>query len=1386
MGVKYLAVSLIVILLIGSILILSPRYTGFTSYVYGSNSSLKIWDDTDPEGGNKEKYTYPTSYRIKGYTRCIDKSESEWNVHFFANYTNNTGDPIEDGNCKIRFNETGWSDWYDMSYNYSSKLFEYNKSFNYDGNISWEVNCTCDFDDPLATNDSVLIKNTPPCIFAKNIQGYLSNQTITEDIDMPWDYNFSANCTDDDFNDLGYLSYNYIEENTTLTNFTLNSNTGILRVNVTNSNYTGSKIIVLTVKDEGPTPDAATLPIEINGYNDPPQFTNLPNNLYAIEDQNYILDINAIDEEDNEPFFFNLTFINCVKAHWNISDDCNIFSINETTGLINFTPTNWDVGNYTINFTVRDSGNETQPYNATNWKIVNFEVINVNDPPEMTSVPNIDLCQNDLLNITINGTDIENDTLIFNTTTLYRNLTPYSNTSLFPIFTNNSSFVSDRSMPVYGIMNYTLGNHHVGNYTINITLTDNNTTIYQLANFTIYNINDPPVLDHIPNLIAVQEEEFYYDVNATDPDMLTPYYWHANATLTYSITNTTPCTLESLPDITPENMVCLDISINSTSGVINFTPIRNNSGNYTLNISVMDGGGLLDWQEFNLTIVADYPPNFISGYNVLNYGTQNESFYFEINATDPENNSIIFYSETYYLNMTGVENTSLFPIETNNSFPIYTGIMNYTLSNSQVGNYTIKIIAKDFWNRTNFTYVNFTIYNINDPPQISNFYSCSNNTDTSPIEDQTVYEDQPYCKIVNATDIDMLTPYGDILTYNITFISGEPLFRINSSTGAINFTALNNSWARNYTVNITVNDSNNSVDFRVINYTIIAVNDAPIFTNLDEMNKTAIENQTFYYDLDAWDEEGDTFYFNLTFINCSKRSGNNSNCSIFSINETTGVINFTIKNLNDTGNYTINFTVRDSGNTTEPYNATGWKLINFSVIPINHPPNIVFCTSIKPPPLTLEENQTIRFFVNTSDIDNDTLSYITYVDGIQHECTHITHEVNPQYDYVAVYAPTFSDSGTHLINITIYDNNGGVTSCNFTVNVTNKNRSPYQKFLIQNQTWNMNTENSNIQLSYHFEDPDNINVKSCNESEYETSDDNNFTYTWIDGGFITVYIDETSRVHIIPNQNWYGTTWIVFNVSDGEYNVTSNNVTLNVIKVETQQQQQQVSGGGGGATTMTETKAASLSIYIMKFEKLTPYNKTIIPIKLKNTGQVLLNSISLSAKTEETEDIILNLDKTSISQLNVGEETSVQITVTSYNLTKEDYEIKFFAVVSNPSLNQTSVIYLKTIPKNKTEIEEKLKLVKDLFEENPECLDLWELISDAEKELKKENIEKAKELTDLAIKNCMDLISYKSEIQTVPTKEQIDYNKMINVFLLLSLFSIIVYYIITSRHRKVR
>ncbi len=1076
----------------------------------------------------------------------------------------------------------------------------------------------------------------------------------------------------------------------------------------------------------------------------------------ATEDVEYYLDVEASDEEDNTPFYFNVTFTDCIKAPWNISDDCVLFSINNSTGEINFTPDNWDVGNYTINFTVRDSGNTEEPYNATGYKLVTFMVINVNDLPNMTSISNQTIYQNDVLNIIINATDIENDTLTFNTTTLLLNLSVYDNSSLFPIETDSSSYPSK---PTYGKMNYTITNNQVGNYTLNITLTDGSAIIYQLVNFTIYNVNDPPVLDPIENQTAIQEELFYYDVNASDPDQLTPY----GDVITYNISF-----IECTKKFKPGDTNCSIFGIDNQTGVISFTPERNDSGNYTLNISVMDSGGLVDWKKVNLTVVDDYAPNVTSvGAQIT---TQNQSFYLEINATDYENNSLVFGSITYYRNLTEHPNTSLFTIYTNNSsYPTEPtkGIMNYTrITNNQVGNYTVKIIVNDTWGRESYIYINFTVYNVNDPPNITQ------------IPDQDWLEDDNFYYDVNATDIDMDTPYGD----NLTFSDNTTLFNISKTTGVINFTPYNDSFAGFYVINVTVKDSNNSMDFTVFTMNITAVNDAPEIINLsDKLN--AIENNTFYNVFNATDEENNTpFYFNVTFLNCSNGYGENVNCKLFDIiqlSNTSFEINFT-PNASYVGNYTINFTVRDSGNTTDPHNATRWKLVNFTVRSLNYPPEtsgwyaynstgfrICSSTNITTGCQSLSNNisekegDTMHIYVkNITDPNNDDLECAWY-DITPGNTDTLTDPADCTTDVMLPYSPSFDASGinngTHNITLKITEKNTVekyFATVVFIVNVSNTNRAPYLRIPIQNQTWNMNTQNKNIHLDVNFEDPDNKNDV--------TDDDNVLIFNTSSLTHISLFIDnQTHIVTLIPEKDWYGTEYIMFTVTDGEFYVNSNNVTLNVTYAESEKQTitQTVSsgGGGGGGAATKETKIASLSITTEKMVEMVS-NRTIVPITLENTGEVVLNGIDLYAETDDKNELQLELNRTYISQMDVKEKMKIELAIINKGEpTKEIYIIQFTGSVSDPEFNQTNLIYIRSLPSNRTVVEKTIKFAKDLFQENPECLDLTELIVQAETELKKDNLEKARHLTELAVKNCKDMILYKQNMTRSPLPQEETY-----------------------------
>jgi len=111
--------------------------THFTGYAIGTNSTLTIFDETDPEGGSQTKY--PSDQVI-----------------FFANYTNATG-PIDGADCNVSFADSLDNP---MNWNVSSYLYEYNRSFASAGTFDWNVTCNKTGFDTLTANDTVLITPT--------------------------------------------------------------------------------------------------------------------------------------------------------------------------------------------------------------------------------------------------------------------------------------------------------------------------------------------------------------------------------------------------------------------------------------------------------------------------------------------------------------------------------------------------------------------------------------------------------------------------------------------------------------------------------------------------------------------------------------------------------------------------------------------------------------------------------------------------------------------------------------------------------------------------------------------------------------------------------------------------------------------------------------------------------------------------------------------------------------------------------------------------------------------------------------------------------------------------------------------------------------------------
>lgn len=431
--------------------------------ITNENSRLTIFDDTDTQ--------------VK---------RSGWEVYFYADYRNLGGSPVtnSDGNCSVRFQDSNriYGGWNLMEYDSVSELWKNMSIFNYKGTYKFEVSClygayTNGGEDNFTITNSVPEINNEQGSDWINFDGNAQNHDIWKcSEDSVCYYDFSANVTDLDINDVLFYS---VGINTTLINYNLDNNTGILEVNITEDKDTGLERIELKVKDNDLDTlwRSALLEINISPVNDAPKFVNLENKIFN-EGDLFRYAIYVEDEETNFPFKFNIDFVNC--SNLGTRGNCTLFDyvLDEINGKvnINFTPTDNDVGSYIINFSVMDYsvlGNKTtsQPINFTvtpalwNSSLV-LDYLLIEDENKFINLTK-DILQEYQENVTFSYNLVNSE---------------------FPSF--NSSFSLTN-----GLINIIPADADVGYNKVEIIATSQGISSFRIFNFSVLNVNDSVSVD---------------------------------------------------------------------------------------------------------------------------------------------------------------------------------------------------------------------------------------------------------------------------------------------------------------------------------------------------------------------------------------------------------------------------------------------------------------------------------------------------------------------------------------------------------------------------------------------------------------------------------------------------------------------------------------------------------------------------------------------------------------------------------------------------------------------------------------------------------------------------------------------------------------------------
>lgn len=274
---------------------------------------------------------------------------------------------------------------------------------------------------------------------------------------------------------------------------------------------------------------------------------------------------------------------------------------------------------------------------------------------------------------------------------------------------------------------------------------------------------------------------YTYDVDATDAN---------GDVLTYSL------------DTTPTGMV-----IDPNTGFISFTPIT--AGNFTVDITVSDGRGGLDTQSYTLTVILNQVPTITS--TPVTTGTEGEPYTYDVDATDPDNDTLTFSLTVFPTGMV---------IDAN------TGVITWT--SASPGQVSVTATVDDNRGGTDSQSYTVNVAPADSTPPVITITSPANNS------------------VTNQT------------TQTIVGTLSEPAtLTINGQAVAV---AANNSFSHNITlaggtnlITLIATDAAGNISTQVLT---LILNQAPV--------TTATVDTAYSYAVTAIDADGDTLSFSLT------------------------------------------------------------------------------------------------------------------------------------------------------------------------------------------------------------------------------------------------------------------------------------------------------------------------------------------------------------------------------------------------------------------------------------------------------------------------------------------------------------------------------------------
>lgn len=1173
-------------------------------------------------------------------------------------------------------------------------------------------------------------------VFAYPVMDSGVSKTLNEDQSPAYTYNFTQNVSYDPVTET--LTFSIYAINSSLHSFTspanypwitINSGTGVMTLNSTRDNETGNFTVSIEVVNQNNAGTIVPSFFNVTAVNDVPAFVGLINKTFNMSELFTYL-VNVTDEENNTPFVLIINFTNCSVAEWSTRNCSNSsgrelfnssqYTFNSTSGVLNisFTPLKNDVGSYIINFSIMDNSSLG---NKTTSQIVNFTVLNVNSPPYFRYV-----CDNER-----NATEDYEFTCWINAsdTDETYNITFSSNYSWFTFY-NGSALVTSLTVGCNistgynssAMINFTPTDVNVGNWSVNITVTDyapkSNSTIFW---FFINNTEDTVSLNEINNYTIYENQTIY--VNATDNDLLVPDKSVKNEILTFA-SNTSWVNISTYLSPSGVNYTTAKIQIDYN------TAILLGAGNYSININVTDTAGTTASRNFTVQILGDtlatwnatMSNTFVIYENNLSYWN------FTQNVTDVDGDSITF----------SFTNISAFP---SFSINITTGIINFTPNDADIGYHNITINASD-GKLNSLKSFNFTVLNVNDNPSIE-IPLTAINASVDANSNINCTEDNLTKITLWVQDDDFKIPSNQKNFYNESLNVSVNITGVNSSlfsfskTSSFPTTDFPNRTeyvaiftpkklsVGSYNITINITDKSNVSISLTFNLTVFSINHAPVLMNL--INQTSSINRTFYYRINATDlEDGSSTTLgntNLTF-NYTIISGLDLfNSTTF--NRTTGEINITF-NSSQGGKHHITITVNDS---------TGLIDSDSFWIYVYDTPNVTFPASNYAFNLAENTLSNLTFRANHSVSDNLTFEvYIqnaNYSNVLRYNLNYYGNSTNLTWQFT----PNFTEETYGVKNLTLIVLNPTYPDLNYskTWNITiNHTNSPvaFSEHIGDSQADYNNV--ITINLSDYFSDIDYSDVHYNQTINFSAS--SNSTLSYITKSFSNWTLTLSSSIAVTELLN-------ITAVDSNGTNATSNTFKIEFTTPATTPVTAPSSGGGGGGGT------TPVAFKIIKPKEISAYayQKIIIPLTLENKGTKDFNEISITSIAFKDGNIqnkvITSLDKSYIESLKKDTNENLTLTVFFDTNNTGDYEILINATSQSPKYTDWAKIYISLQETNGSRVRELLIFTEEFIAKNPECIEITEILNEAKKYFENGDFNSAREKADKAVSACREAIA---------------------------------------------